>query len=151
MKLLNSTDFALRTLMLLATEPPERPLSVETLAKLLGGLSRDHLHKVVQTLAGLGVVRTVRGVGGGVLLAAKPSQVKIGELIRHLEGDQPVVECFRDDGGCCTLSSICRLRKFIAQARDEFYESLDRQTLADCLPPSHLQAGQAATALSALQ
>jgi Rrf2 family nitric oxide-sensitive transcriptional repressor len=144
MKLLNSTDFALRTLMLLATEPPERPLSVETLAKLLGGLSRDHLHKIVQTLAGLGMVRTIRGVGGGVLLAAAPDKIRIGALIRHLEGDQPVVECFRDDGGCCTLSSICRLRRFIARARDEFYGSLDQQTLADCLPASHLQTGQPA-------
>jgi Rrf2 family nitric oxide-sensitive transcriptional repressor len=143
MKLLNSTDFALRTLMLLATEPAARPLSVETLAKLLGGLSRDHLHKVVQTLAGLGIVRTIRGVGGGVLLAAEPSQIKIGALIRHLEGDQPVVDCFRADGGSCTLSSICRLRKFIANAREEFYASLDRQTLADCMPPGHLQVRQA--------
>jgi Rrf2 family nitric oxide-sensitive transcriptional repressor len=142
MKLLNSTDFALRLLMLLATEPPGRPLSVEALAQKLGGLSRDHLHKVVQALAGLGVVRTVRGVGGGVLLAVAPDAIKIGTLIRQLEGDQPVVECFRADGGCCSLLAICRLRDFIRQAREEFYRSLDRHTIADSLPASHLLGGR---------
>ena len=136
MKLLSSTDLALRALMLLSTDPTGRPVSVETLAQQLGGLSRDHLHKIVQTLAGLGAVRTVRGIGGGVMLAAEPKEIKIGALVRQLEGDQPIVECFRADGGCCTLSASCRLRRFIARARDQFYESLDQQTLADCLTAS---------------
>jgi Rrf2 family nitric oxide-sensitive transcriptional repressor len=141
MKLLNSTDYALRLLMLLATQPPERPLSVATLAKELGGLSRNHLHKVVQDLAGLGVVRTVRGVGGGVQLGAAPSEIRVGTLIRQLEGDQPVVECFRVDGGSCTLVPVCRLRGFVGRARQDFYDSLDGHTIADCLPPGHLQGG----------
>jgi Rrf2 family nitric oxide-sensitive transcriptional repressor len=144
MKLLNSTDYALRVLMLLATQQPARPLSVEILAKQLGGLSRDHLHKVVQDLAALGVVRTVRGVGGGVLLGVAPNEIRIGTLIRQLEGELPIVECFRADGGCCTLVPVCRLRGFIGRAREDFYNSLEEHTIADCLPPTHLQAGRLA-------
>ena len=68
-RLLASTDFALRTLMLLANAPSRQPLSVEKLSRLLGNLSRNHLHKIVQDLAALGVVRTIRGAGGGVVLA----------------------------------------------------------------------------------
>ena len=72
MRLLASTDFALRVLMRLSAEPPGGHLSVEALARELGGLSRNHLHKVVQDLAALGVVRTVRGARGGVALAGPP-------------------------------------------------------------------------------
>ncbi|MDE2184825.1 MAG: Rrf2 family transcriptional regulator [Alphaproteobacteria bacterium] len=140
MRLLVSTDFALRVLMLLATSPPERPLNVEALSRALGDLSRNHLHKIVQELAALGVVRTVRGVGGGVLLAAAPRKIRIGSLIRQLEGDQPVVECFRADGGDCILTTGCRLRGMIADAREDFYRSLDGHTLADCLPRSRAVA-----------
>jgi Rrf2 family nitric oxide-sensitive transcriptional repressor len=134
MRLLASTDLALRVLMHLAGEPSHRPLSVEALAGALGGQSRNHLHKIVQDLGALGVVRTVRGAGGGVLLAVPLDEVRIGTLVRQLEGDQPIVECFRSDGGCCTLTQGCRLRGFIGAAREDFYRSLDRHTVAECLP-----------------
>lgn len=134
MRLLASTDFALRILMLLAHQTDEQPLSVEALSQLLGGLSRNHLHKIVQTLAGLGLVRTLRGNGGGVVLAQAAANIKIGTLIAALEGDQPVVECFREDGGCCTLTPVCHLKGFLGGARSNFYRDLDQHTIADCLP-----------------
>jgi len=118
--------------MVLANESRDRPFSVEALAEKLGGLSRNHLHKIVQELASLGLVRTFRGAGGGVTLAVAPRDIRVGTLIRQLEGDQPVVECFRADGGCCTLTTGCRLRGFIGSAREDFYRNLDGHTLADC-------------------
>jgi len=134
MRLLASTDFALRLLMLLAHQTEDQPLSVETLSRLLGGLSRNHLHKIVQSLSGMGLVRTIRGNGGGVVLAIAPNKIKIGSLIATLEGDQAVVECFREDGGCCTLAPNCRLKGFVGGARSNFYSDLDQHTIADCLP-----------------
>jgi len=134
MRLLASTDFALRTLMLLACEPHGRPLNVEKLSALLGNVSRNHLHKIVQNLAALGLVKTIRGNGGGVVLAAAPESIKVGKLVRALEGDQPVVDCFRTDGGSCTLSIACRLRHYIGDARNGFFRDLDQHTIADCLP-----------------
>jgi Rrf2 family nitric oxide-sensitive transcriptional repressor len=134
MRLLASTDIALRILMLLGRQPPGRHLNVETLARELGGLSRNHLHKIVQDLTALGVARTVRGAGGGVMLAVPPEQVLIGTLLRQLEADQPVVECFRPDSCACTLMPGCQLRGMLRDAQDRFYASLDHHTLADCLP-----------------
>jgi Rrf2 family nitric oxide-sensitive transcriptional repressor len=134
MRLLSSTDFALRLLMLLAARGMEAQLSVEALSRELGGLSRHHLHKIVQDLAALGVLRTVRGAGGGVVLAQKPEEISVGKLIRELEGDQAMAECFRPDGGSCTLIAACRLRSFLCEAKDAFYRSLDGRSVADCLP-----------------
>ena len=133
MRLLASTDFALRVLMALGQRPAEETVNVETLAQSLGGLSRNHLHKIVQDLAALGIVRTIRGAGGGVTLAKAPRAVRIGALVRALELDQPLVECFRADHGCCTLDPGCRLRPMLRKARERFYETLDDYTLADCL------------------
>ena len=132
MRLLASTDIALRLLILLAREPPGRPVSVDTLASRLGGLSRNHLHKIVQDLAALGVARTVRGAGGGVLLGVPAETVRLGDLIRRLETDQALVECFRPDGGGCTLTAGCRLRGMLGTAQAAFYASLDEHTLAEC-------------------
>jgi Rrf2 family transcriptional regulator, nitric oxide-sensitive transcriptional repressor len=140
MRLLASTDIALRVLMLLGARTSEQPLSVEKLSNLLGGQSRDHLHKIVHALAAIGLVHTVRGVGGGVVLAVPPDRIRIGKLVRELERDQAVVECFRADGGACTLNAGCRLRGFIGSAQEDFYRRLDTKTIADCLPRPHSHA-----------
>ena len=133
MRLLASTDFALRILMALGQRSPGETVNVETLAQTLGGLSRNHLHKIVQELAALKIVRTTRGAGGGVALAKAPREVRIGALVRALESDQALVECFRADHGCCTLGPGCGLRPMLRKARERFYETLDDYTLADCL------------------
>jgi Rrf2 family transcriptional regulator, nitric oxide-sensitive transcriptional repressor len=134
-RLLASTDIALRVLMLLAREPHGHHLSVDTLARELGGLSRHHLHKIVQDLTALGVTRTVRGAGGGVMLAVPPEQVRLGTLVRDLEADQALVECFRAEGCGCTLTLDCQLRGLLRGAQASFYASLEGHTLAECLPP----------------
>lgn len=132
MRLLASTDIALRITMLLGRLEPDRHISVEQLSRELGDLSRNHLHKIVQTLAGFGVLRTVRGAGGGVALAKPLQDVRLGALVRDLEADQPIVECFREDGGCCAVEPGCKLRFLLRKAREAFYRSLDEYTLADC-------------------
>lgn len=134
MRLLASTDLALRILILLGREPPGRHLNVDVLAHALGGVSRHHLHKIVQDLTAMGVTRTVRGAGGGVMLAKPPDQIRLGTLVRCLEGDQPIVECFRADHGTCNLVPTCRLRDMLAVAQNGFYDALNRNTLAHCLP-----------------
>jgi Rrf2 family nitric oxide-sensitive transcriptional repressor len=130
---LASTDIALRVLMMLGQARAREPVNVGTLAERLGGLSRNHLHKIVQDLAGLGLVRTVRGARGGVTLAAPVGDIRIGPLIRTLEEDHALVECFRADGGCCVLTPGCRLRAMLSEAKESFYASLDRRTLRDCV------------------
>jgi len=133
MRLLASTDFALRILMALGQCAAGETVNVGMLAQSLGGLSRNHLHKIAQDLAALGIVKTIRGAGGGVKLAKAPRAVRIGALVRALESDQPLVECFRADHGCCTLDPGCRLRPMLKRARERFHETLDEYTLADRL------------------
>ena len=130
MRLLTATDFALRVLVCLAAEP-ERSLSTDELAKMLE-VSRNHLQKVVQTLADGGFVLTSRGAKGGVRLGRPATEIRVGAVVRRFEGEQPVVECFRDDGGHCTLLPRCRLKGMIAGANEMFFRHLDQFTLAQC-------------------
>jgi Rrf2 family transcriptional regulator, nitric oxide-sensitive transcriptional repressor len=142
MRLLASTDYALRVLIALGESPSGDTINVGTLAESLGGLSRNHLHKIVQDLAALGIVKTIRGAGGGVVLAKEAGKVSIGAVIRALEEDQAIVECFRADHGCCTLEPACRLRPMLRNARESFYATLDAYTLEDCLGPPAAAEGR---------
>lgn len=131
MRLLAATDFSLRILMRLA-EDPSRHRSSETLAQAIG-VPRNHVHKIVHDLAEAGFVRTIRGAQGGVLLARPAAAIGVGDVVRRLERDQAMVECFRADGGNCCMMPECRLRRMLATARDAFLASLDTVTLADCV------------------
>jgi len=135
-RLLASTDFALRVLMRLAAEPA-RHRSTDALAQEVG-VPRNHLHKIVQDLAAAGYVRTLRGARGGVMLACAPDAITLGQVVRRLERGQALVECFRADGGACCLTPDCRLRGLLAEAREAFLAALDRSTLAACAvrPPA---------------
>ena len=136
MRLLSSTDLALRVLMRLSAEPDQH-VSTDVLARELV-VSRHHLHKIVQYLTEITLVRTIRGARGGVMLARPAGEIKVGEVIRSHEQDQALVECFRADGGACNLLPRCRLRGMLDAAKNAFYQHLDRYTLADCLAGSSL-------------
>jgi Rrf2 family nitric oxide-sensitive transcriptional repressor len=133
LRLLAATDIALRLLMRLGAAP-DRRRSTEDLAQSVG-VPRNHVQKIVQDLAEAGLLRTWRGVGGGVALAVAPAKIHLGAVVRRFEAGQALVECFRADGGACCLSPDCRLRGVLWQAREAFLARLDATTLADCLPP----------------
>lgn len=131
MRLLAATDFALRTLVRLAASPG-RLASTDVLAREIG-VPRNHVHKVVQSLAEAGFVATTRGKGGGVRLARPAETVTLGEVVRWFERDQAMVECFRADGGACPLDVRCRLKKALGSAGERYFEELDKTSLAECL------------------
>lgn len=132
MRLLASTDFALRILLRLVAAP-DRRLDTPGLA-LATGVPRNHVHKIVQSLAAAGYVRTTRGSGGGVTLLRSPAQIPIGAIVRHFEAEQALVECDRADGGACPLMPDCALRGILGRARGVFLAALDTTSLADCAP-----------------
>jgi Rrf2 family nitric oxide-sensitive transcriptional repressor len=143
MRLLTSTDLALRVLMRLSAAPAAH-VSTDALARELI-VSRNHLHKIVQHLTEAGLVRTIRGARGGVMLARPASEIRVGDVVRGHEQDQALVECFRLDGGSCTLLPCCGLKGMLAGARDVFYRHLNQYTLADCVGRPSASAHTAAS------
>lgn len=134
MRLTAFTDYALRTLMRLASAP-DRLFTTDEIATEFS-ISRNHLAKVVQDLSRSGYIKTQRGAGGGFQLVADASSLTIGDIVRSLELRYPLVECFRSDGGACVLKPQCRLKARLAAARDAFLAELDTTTLAECAYPT---------------
>ena len=134
MRLTSFTDFGMRALMRMASEPDCAHSTAELADEF--GLSRNHLTKIIATLAQAGIVTTRRGSGGGAMLARAPDQIGLGAVVRVLESGQPMVECFSATGGSCTLTGCCRLTARLRSAEAAFLADLDRSTLADVALPS---------------
>ena len=132
MRLTSFTDYGLRALMRLASEPG-RGFSTAELAEEFR-ISRHHLSKIVQRLARAGIVATRRGGGGGMALARPAEDIRLGEIVRLLEGGQELVECF-GPGGACIIDGRCLLKSRLRRAEAVMLAELDRSTLADIALP----------------
>lgn len=138
MRLTSFTDYGLRALMRIASEPERAHSTAEIAAEF--GISRHHLTKAMATLSSAGILRTRRGHDGGAVLARPASEIRLGEVIRLLEEGSAIVECFRADGGACRISPHCRLKGFLRDGEQAFLSALNSRTLADCALPSHQDA-----------
>ena len=94
------------------------------------GISRNHLMKVAQRLVAEGFVNSVRGRGGGLVLARDAKDINAGAVVRTIEGFGAFVECFPLGRGC-VVTPVCGLRHALAGGLDAFLDHLDRFTIAD--------------------
>lgn len=130
MALTSHTDFALRTLMLLAAK--KKRTTAAQVAQLYG-ISTNHIAKVVNQLARLGYVRSIRGIGGGIELARAPADIALGEVVEAFEGNLQLLECVSTDN-VCAIQSFCKLKGVLAEAERLQLEYLYSVTLADVVP-----------------
>ncbi len=122
------TDFSLRVLMY-AGSMPRRLVTIQEIAEAYG-ISENHLMKVVHGLAQQGFIETVRGRGGGIRLSRPPTEITVGSVIRAVEDDFALVECFRTHN-TCRITPVCRLRGALQEALGAYFEVLDNWTLAE--------------------
>jgi Rrf2 family nitric oxide-sensitive transcriptional repressor len=128
------SNFAIRVLMYAALHD-EAPSSVPDIARAYGA-SYDHMKKAAAELCRLGYLNSVRGRIGGVTLARRPEDIRIGEVIRATEGYVTLVECFDPATNTCPLEPVCVFSRALHEAVDAFFAALDRYTLADLLEPA---------------
>lgn len=129
MRLTAFSDYALRLLMYAATQ--DRLITIEETAQVYK-ISRGHLMKVANLLTRGGYLTGVRGRSGGLILAKKPQDIRLGDVIRIAEPDFALVECF-NSGNQCTITKCCRLPDVLNEALAAFVGTLDRYTLADLI------------------
>ncbi|MFK4051237.1 RrF2 family transcriptional regulator [Acinetobacter venetianus] len=137
MQLNKFTDYALRILLYVA-RPSDVPYTIADIAKDLH-VSQNHLVKVVHFMGKQHWIVTIRGKGGGIRLNPDARNIKLGEIVRILQGNHQIVECNTPP---CVLRSQCGLKGILDQALESFYQSLDRYTLSEVLQHGILPSSQ---------
>lgn len=136
MQLTIFTDYGLRILMYVAANQ-DRLCSVREISEYFG-ISRNHLVKVVHRLSSLGYLKSSKGKNGGITLAQKPDDLKLGNLVSKLEPNMNIVECFNKDTNTCHINNRCQLKLYLFEARNSFLKTLNNYTLADLTKDKNL-------------
>lgn len=134
MRLTQYTDYSLRVLLYLAYKP-DRMATITELADFYK-ISRNHLVKVVHNLGLRGYIITTRGKNGGLRLARPASEIVVGSVVRDMEPDFELLECFNEETDQCVITRACSLKSVLFSARDNFLAQLDQYTIADAAKPA---------------
>jgi len=131
MQLTLHTDYSLRVLIYLAQKNGE----LATISEIADfyRISRNHLVKVVHHLAQENFVHTTRGKHGGMRLSRPAQLISVGQVVRRMEPNFDIVECFSNSNQPCTVTPICSLKAVLHQAISEFLTLLDKYTVADAV------------------
>ncbi|MDP2967282.1 MAG: Rrf2 family transcriptional regulator, partial [bacterium] len=71
---------------------------------------------------------------GGYFLAKSPLKIKLGEIIRDLEGEVSLVKCIaKKEGYICPREKKCLTKNFWKKIQDSLNSALDSLTLADLI------------------
>jgi Rrf2 family protein len=100
-------------------------------------IPKKFLDAILGDLRNAGVVHSKKGPGGGYMLARTPSEIKVGLVIRTLDGPLAPIACASRTAyqPCqdCDDVKACAVRLTMVKVRDAMAGILDRLTIADML------------------
>ncbi len=131
MKLSTKSRYGIHAMYDLARCGAGEPQSIKAISERQS-IPEAYLEQLIGPLRRSGLVRSVRGAQGGYLLAKRPDEITVGQVIRSLEGELNLLDCLTEEEACgraCTCATRIVWRKL----RDGLNEIVDGITLQDMI------------------
>jgi Rrf2 family transcriptional regulator, cysteine metabolism repressor len=132
MKLSTRGEYGVRVMIDLARAYGAGPVPLASIAAS-EDLSLSYLEQLIAVLRREGLVESVRGARGGYSLAVPPAAVRVGDVVRALEGPIEPVSCGSPESATCARRPTCAARAVWDRLRDNMSQTLDSVTLADLI------------------
>jgi Rrf2 family transcriptional regulator, cysteine metabolism repressor len=130
-------EYGVRLMVELARHHGAGPVSLHEIAEH-EDLPRPYLEQLVISLREAGLVQSTRGAHGGYELTREPETIRMGEVVRALEGPLAPMVCASEDpahAGICGRTGFCTVNLLWVRVRDALSTALDSITLADLTRP----------------
>ena len=129
MRLTTKGQYAVRAVVVLATHTGDKPVALKEIS-VEEGISLPYLEQLFVKLRRGEIVSSVRGPGGGYVLAKDPKDISVGEVIAVVEEPLNPVACL-DEGTGCERSKTCITQKVWKGLGDRIKEFLGSITIED--------------------
>ncbi len=130
-------EYGVRLIVELARHHGAGPISLAEIADH-EELPRPYLEQLVVSLREAGLVHSTRGARGGYQLSRPPQEIKMGEVLRALEGPIAPMICASEDpahAGICGRTGFCNVNHLWLTVQKAISGALDSITLADLAVP----------------
>ena len=131
MQITRQADYALRTILYLARQEPDRQPSTRKVAEEML-IPASFLAKIVSQLAAAGFINTSRGARGGISLAKPTNLISVYDVVVAIDGPIHLNECTQDI--CtCPFGETCPVHEIWCEAEALLVAKLMKTTLAELL------------------
>lgn len=133
MKISTKGRYALRLMLDLAENQTNGFVALKDIAERQG-ISKKYLEQIVPLLNKSGVLKTTRGYQGGYMLAKKPEEYTVGDILRITEGSLAPVACLDDAVNMCEKADSCMtlpVWKGLDKVIQEYLDSITLQSVID--------------------
>lgn len=134
MKLSRSGEYALRAMIFLALEyekDKNRVFRIQEIATK-EKIPKKFLEIILLKLKKAGLLKSIRGTGGGYCMNKEPSEVTMGQVIRLIDGPLAPLGCASVTAYIyCEEEARCGLQRVMREVRDAIAGILDRYTLQE--------------------
>ena len=134
MKLSTRSRYGLRLMIDLYENYTDTPLFLKDIAGRQG-LSEKYLSKLIIPLKSAGLINSIRGASGGYIPSKKPTDIKLIDIIKTLEGELSIVDCVHNKA-LCDQTAECRARLVWHKVESLVSNYLGSVTLEDILNES---------------
>ncbi len=124
--------YALRVMIDLAENGVQKRIPLKEIAERQN-ISQKYIEAIMTLLSKNSFVDAVHGKGGGYKLNRKPSEYKVGEILRLTEGTLAPVACLEENAEPCPRKDECRTIPMWTKLDDLIENYLDTVTLADLM------------------
>ena len=130
MKITYKGDYALKAVLDLALHYDQGLTTINETAKRIDAPIK-FLEQVLLELKRGGFVESRRGKIGGYILARSPKEIKLGEVVRFIDGPIEPVSCVEDGYAACADVYKCVFRKVWQQVYHATADIIDNITFED--------------------
>jgi len=123
------TRYAMEAMVDMAIQSRCGPVALKEIARRQE-ISPNYLEQIFLQLRAAGLVRSVRGAGGGFVLARSPSDIRMAEIAAVFEGPIDLIGCVNDVGRC-SRSVSCAVRQVWVEVGECMKKALDSVTLQE--------------------
>ncbi len=131
MKLSTRSRYGMRMMVYLAQHYNEGPVRAGKIAKRQD-ISVKYLEQLIIPLKAAGLIQSVRGPKGGHLLAQPPDEIRVGQIVRVLEGGIELSDCINTKD-LCERSEDCLIRGVWEATTKAMNDKLDSISLLDVI------------------
>ncbi len=128
MKLSNTAEYALRILIYMGKDV-QRMYSAKQLVEALK-ISDKYLRRLMTDLTKSGIILSIQGRDGGYIIAKKPEDVKLADIIEAIEGMDKYTGCLLGFENCSD-ENPCALHSSLGAIRQEFFNVFNNKSLND--------------------
>lgn len=140
MKISTKGRYALRIMLDLAVRFNGSYISLKDIANRQE-ISDKYSEQIINQLSKAGLVKSIRGSRGGYMLAKKPEEYTVGEILRVMEGTLSPVPCLDEGAEPCSREHLCVTNDVYKRIKEAIDNVVDNITLYDLVKSENEKIG----------